>query len=138
MSNDFGRQLERFARKYKRRMDAIPQQAALTTVHAAQLHNKKGGHMRIDTGFLRASIQAAIGSMPRGEGRGEPDEQYAWKDDSVTATIIRWNPATEVLYVGWTANYARYREATDGFMRLAAQQWPRVVGKVASQVKVLP
>jgi len=132
----FSKQVERHVRKYKKIMPTVAKQSAQEVVAKAQLHNKKGGRMRIDTGFLRASIVAGIGSMPTGQTKGEPDKNYVYTGHGLAATLIRWNPATESLFVGWTANYARAREATDGFMRGASEEWSGIVERVVKKARV--
>ena len=38
-------------------------------------------------------------------------------------------------WFGWTANYARYREAYDGFLYSVAQDWQNIVNRVIAEAK---
>jgi len=95
--------------------------------------------MRFDTGFLRASIQAALGTMPSGpttnEGGRTFSEGQQVAGEPVSVTLLRWEPGRDTLFVGWTANYARFREAKDGFLRGAVELWPRTVDAAAKRVR---
>ena len=55
------------------------------------------------------------------QGRGE-----------VGLIVARWN-VRGPLYIGWTANYAVYREAYDGFMEGALQSWPKHVSSAVQE-----
>lgn len=96
--------------------------------------------MRIDTGFLRASIQAALGTLPSGPTRGQKGVSYPnplpAAGEAVAATLLRWDPMTEVpFFVGWTANYARIREVRDGFLRTATGKWDIIVKTETQKVR---
>lgn len=138
MSNKkFSKEVGQFGVKVAARMRYVERESVQQTVHLAQRVEKQGGTMRVDTGFLRASIQGGLGQMPRGETVNEGGHggkrKYAGAQtvsgEPVGATLLRWNSATTTLFVGWTAGYARAREAKDGFLRLAAQQWDVTVAK---------
>lgn len=94
----------------------------------------KGGRMRVDTGFLRASGQASLTGMPVGPTRGAKDGSYNY-DASVTEATIGNMELGVTLYWGWTAAYARYREAYDGFMYAALQNWPQTVNRIVEEAK---
>lgn len=127
----FEQQVNRFRRKYQARLRVVARTAVQTTLSQAQRTVPEGGRMRIDTGFLRASLQAALGSMPRG-----PSENiggYGGKRKyplgmqahglPVAAVLLKWEPGQDDLYAGWTASYARPREYHDGFLRGAVENW---------------
>ena len=135
---DFGQQVAAHAERYKKRMRAVAKESVQQTVAIAQRPRGDSGRMRVVTGFLRASIAGKVGSMPSGESEStlKPPEKVEWNGDAISAAIARWNPDRgETIYVGWTANYARPREAHDGFMRGAVELWPRTVNEVAQKVK---
>ena len=104
------------------------------------------GKMRVDTGFLRSSGIAQIGQIPSGmtEGRKRlPGEkgvlpEYSLKESSpgkYIDTAITKLKAGETLYFGWTARYARYREAKDGFLESAVQKWQSFVDDAVRKLK---
>lgn len=86
----------------------------------------KGGRMRVDTGFLRASGQASLNGMPQGPIRGDKDKTYTWKDGVILA-MVDGMAIGATFYFGWTAEYAKYREAYDGFLEGALMKWQRFV-----------
>jgi len=134
----FSRQIDAAIAKYKVRMDLTAKHAVQETVRLAQRIEKEGGRMLVDTGFLRASIQGSTGAMPVGESINpdpKSDEVIEYNGEGVAASIIKWQPGIEILYIGWTANYARPREAKDGFLRGAVEQWDGTVNLVAARVK---
>lgn len=133
---NFDKQVSDFVDKYKKRLRATAKLAVQDTVNMAQVPVAKGGLMRVDTGFLRASIAANVGGMPAGPSRNSgEDVDWTFQGSPMAATLVRWNPEDETLYVGWTANYARPREYRDGFMRTATDKWPETVDRVARKVR---
>lgn len=101
--------------------------------------------MRVDTGFLRASIQAALHGMPRGayaNVTGPDGKPLKWAEGVFTAgsdisdALLRWDPVKRApLFVGWTAGYARPREFKDGFMRAATLVWDQTVEAAAVRMR---
>ena len=130
----FTDQVNAFIRKAEDRQEAIVKTSIQETVAHAQVPMGAGGKMRIDTGFLRSSLAASIGSMPIGETKGDPSGTYNYDGTAVALTIFGLNMG-ETFYAGWTANYARPREATDGFMRSAAMQWGTIVTQATIEAK---
>lgn len=98
--------------------------------HEANLAAGKGGRMRVDTGFLRASAGASLSGMPSGQSeKPEGAKPGMFPDDSgtsVAAALIDMELGDQ-FYFGWTAAYARYREIYDGFLEGAMQNWGRIV-----------
>lgn len=127
----------------KKRMIAVRNASIEKVVNAAQLPTGKGGRMRVDTGFLRASGQMTLNGFPTGPIRGDDDATKYFYDDGerpgsevtpVALILARASLGTDI-YFGWTANYARYRESQDGFLRLAAQRWPDFVAESTKTAK---
>jgi hypothetical protein len=140
----FGDDVNKFAKRFEKRFRAVARTAVQETTFIAQKPTGQGGRMRIDTGFLRASIQAALGSMPKGPTTN--DGGYGGKrkypigaqaaGEPVAATLVKWDPIKgRPLYLGWTANYARVREYHDGFLRGAVQKWDSTVKRSARIVR---
>ncbi len=135
----FEDQIKRFQRKYEKRLRATARTSVQEVVSLAQRVEGDGGQMRVDTGFLRASIQGATGTMPRGKTqprKGAKKDEYAGQQVAgtpITAVIAKWDLGMDQpLHVGWTAAYARPREYKDGFLRLAVQNWDTIVIKEAT------
>jgi len=134
---DFGQQVAAHAERYKKRMRAVAKESVQQTVAIAQQPRGEGGRMRVDTGFLRASIAGNVGSMPSGESEN-PGGAFNYEGTATSVALLKWNPELgETLYIGWVANYSKYRESQDGFLRGSVELWPRTVNEVAQKVKAL-
>jgi hypothetical protein len=157
----FSIQVDKLAKKYEARLRAVARTAVQDTVSMAQevgvppnaamgavssggVLGGSGGRMRVDTGFLRASIQAALQTMPSGPSQNEGTHGGKKKypvgtqaaGSPVAAVLLTWDPFKPTpLFVGWTAEYARYRESQDGFQRGAAEKWDITVTKAVKKVE---
>lgn len=125
-------QLEDIIAATEKRMIAVVRLSLQDVINEAQQSVYKGGRMRVDTGFLRASGQASLTGMPSGPTRGEKKEPGAYDkgDDAISATVQTSLQNLEIgntFYFGWTAEYARYREVFDGFLEGALRHWGRIV-----------
>lgn len=118
---------------------AVFRESAQRTVEVMQTPRAAGGNLRVDTGFLRASLLAGVGDVnfaitlkPEAEGK------YAW-DAGAVSLVIANADITDRITVVYTANYARPREygsrgqPGDRFVGLAAQQWARTVAEVSAE-----
>lgn len=126
-----------WAAKSEKGMLAIRNESVKRVIQEAQLSDDKGGRMRVDTGFLRSSGQLSLNGMPTGPIR--PDQnatpnQYEFNVSPVVL-ILASAKLDNTLFFGWTANYAKYREWHDGFLRLAVQRWPHIVDNVTDEIK---
>lgn len=128
-----------FVARNSKVLRAIQNESVEEVIRRAQLSDDKGGRMRVDTGFLRASGQISINGMPTGPSRKPSD---AMKNDpryeftaSPIILALATAPMGAEIHFGWTANYARYREYKDGFLRVAVQQWPSIVDQVTADLK---
>ncbi len=107
----------------------VMRQSLKDVVENSQTPVSKGGKMRVDTGFLRASGRASLEGWPSGNGVRPADAQagqYEWEGASLNATLIQMQLG-DTFYWGWVANYAPVREVYDGFMDGSLQNWGRVV-----------
>ena len=121
--------IEDFVKESEERMVALMQASIQDVVENAQQPRAKGGRMRIDTGFLRASGAAAINALPSGEDQKPKDalpNSFTWDGEGLISALTKMKFG-DVFYFGWTAHYARYRELYDGFLEGAMQQWGRIV-----------
>lgn len=131
---NFASSVDDFVRETQGRMTAFVRETIKRTVDIAQTPTAKGGKMRVDTGFLRASGQLSLSGLPTGPVRGDPDQKYQLNDNTVTITLANYKLG-DTLYFGWTANYAIYREAYDGFLESAIQMFPQTAAKVTAEIK---
>jgi hypothetical protein len=128
-----------WVRRQERTLDVIVRTSAQRLASVAQLQGPsvargggKGGRMPIDQGFLRNTFAANIGSMPTGPSRefeGAGDYEPA-----LNLTIARTEPG-DILFMGWTAVYARAMEEKYGFMKGAALQWRTIVNDVTREAR---
>lgn len=133
----FEAQVDEIVVNTKKRMLLVAQQSTLKAINEMQTPVAKGGKMRVDTGFLRASGQTSLNGMPTGPNRKPKDAvkgQYDWKPAQAETTIAQLKLGS-TLFFGWTANYARYREAYDGFMYATVQRWQQIVDSVIEEAK---
>lgn len=132
---DFGSQVAGYVDRYKKRLRATAKLSVEKTIEEMQTPESKAGRLPFDTGFLQHSLSANIGSMPMGESVN-PGGSFTYTGDAVEAVLIRWNPDQgETFYAGYTANYARYMEARNGFVRGVAEKWPDTVDQVGRKVR---
>lgn len=124
------------------RTEAVVKQSLQDLTEEIQTPTAKGGRMRVDTGFLRASGQGSLSGMPTGPSRPPTNDEAVHYDDgsevpaSVVLTIASLNVENgDSFFFGWTANYAKYREAKDGFLRLGVQRWQSIVDATVQKLK---
>lgn len=135
----FSATIDAFVARNGKVLRAIQNESVERTIRIAQLSDDKGGRMRVDTGFLRASGQISFNGMPTGPAVKPSDAmandpRYDWTSGPIIVAIAT-APIGAEIHWGWTANYARYREYEDGFLRVAVQQWPKTVAEVTEELK---
>ena len=134
---DFGGDVARFGIRYQKRLRAVARESVQDVIEIAQTPKGDGGRMPIQTGFLRASIQAGLHSMPAGPTQGKKDTTYARQvaGEPVAVALLRWDPSTtDRLFVGWTANYARHMDAKNSYLSSAVELWDQIVARAAKKV----
>lgn len=121
-----------FVKESDERMNAVVLDSTQTTINIANNPRAKGGLMRVDTGFLRASGQIGLDAMPTGPGRGvgrknKSDKSLIYEaPESYAAKLSGFNLGQTIFFI-WSASYAEVRNAYDGFLDNAVQQWPETV-----------
>ncbi|AEH79649.1 hypothetical protein SM11_chr2395 [Sinorhizobium meliloti SM11] len=138
----FSAAVAQWADKVEGAVEAIFKEATHEVVEEMQKPVGQGGRMRVDTGFLRASLLASSTSMPAINASANPvaGGTYAADFGQIEA-VIAGADIGDTLYFGYTASYAGHREygangqPADGFVRLAAQNWPLIVERKASDLK---
>ncbi|RVH27893.1 HK97 gp10 family phage protein [Sinorhizobium meliloti] len=137
----FSAAVAQWADKVEGAVEAIFKEATQEVVEEMQRPVGQGGRMRVDTGFLRASLLASSTSMPA-ISAAKPVEGGTYTPDfGQIEAVIAGADVGDTLYFGYTASYAGYREygangqPADGFVRLAAQNWPIIVDRKAAELK---
>ena len=131
---DFETQIDNFVVNSEQKMLIVMRESIDAVVNDAQTPVAKGGRMRVKTGFLRSSGAAALNMVPRGATKGDPNMVYDYSGTSVNEALARMKIG-DVFYFGWTANYARVREAYDGFLEVAVQKWQQFVNQSVGKFK---
>jgi hypothetical protein len=135
----FYAQVDAWAKKSVNRMLYVRNTAITAVINDAQTPVAKGGRMRVDTGFLRASGQLSLTGMPSGPVRGDANAKpFEYGDGTkitpVALILVQASLGTNIFW-GWSADYARARESKDGFLRLAVQRWPEYVDNAVRDAK---
>lgn len=139
---NFSAQVSSFVLQTNRRMTALVRQSTGELVNIVQTTANRGGHMRVDTGFLRASGQLSLSGLPSGPTRGrkrtalEPKGTviYPTEENAAELTLAGAQVGGRI-YFGWTAHYAKYREAYDGFLFSGVQRWPAIVQRNCLRIR---
>ena len=122
-------------------MSAVHKESAQRTVAVMQTPRGAGGNLRVDTGFLRASLVGVIGENLPAQTTAPEGMTRASYDAGPISLVIAGADLTDTISVVYTANYAIPREygsrgqPGDRWVALAAQQWPQIVGQVATEAK---
>lgn len=127
-------QVDSFVADTKEKLLAVMRDAIQTTVNEMQTPTAKGGKMRVLTSFLRSSGLASLEGVPAGESKPSENKAYEWTGDAL-AVVLSKMKLGDTFYWGWTANYAKYREAYDGFMESALMNWQRNVDASIGKLK---
>jgi hypothetical protein len=132
----FSAQVSKWAAKSEKRVEAVFKQATQDVAEQVKKPVSQGGNMRVDTGFLRASLMASTAHMPRinKDAKPSPGQTYNGGDSEI-ALVIAGAEIKDTIYLGFTASYAAPREYHDGFVRLTAQNWPKIVDNAARVIK---
>ena len=128
MSGAFAASLKGFKDRTLDKVEAVFKQSVQEVIADAQVPVAKGGRMPVDTGFLRNSMVSGLNGSTSLTG---PDSY---------ALVIAQAGLDDVIFAGWTAEYARHVEygarGRPGrfYMRGAAQKWQTIVNKNAALV----
>lgn len=136
MASTFEAKVGSWAQQTQARLTAVFRQSAQTVVEEVQKTKDRGGHMPLDTGFLRASIMASTSHMPGLIPNAQPVEGQTYPaNNSATTLVIAGATPDKPLYLGFTANYAMIQEGKNGFVRLTAQRWQQIVTASVKLIK---
>lgn len=141
MADNFKTQIDKFVINTEEKLLIVVRESIEAVVDDAQKigPSKKnpageGGKMRVDTGFLRSSGIAELGSIPVGAKRCDPKGKYVWNSNQLEIILAKLKIG-DIFYFGWTAEYAKYREVYDGFLESAVQKWQQFVDQSVNRFK---
>lgn len=136
MASTFSAQVGAWTAKTEKRLKAVRNTAAQKVAEEVKKPVGAGGHMRVKTGYLRASLLASTSQMPSINPNGVPLPGRSYTGgDSEISLVIAGADLDDTIYLGFTASYARPREYHDGFTRLTAMRWKQIVAESARLVK---
>lgn len=137
----FTAQVRAFAERARTRMDAVHRASAQRVIEVMQTPRAMGGNLRVDTGFLRASLVVTTSNvLPAVTFKTDGVGSFTY-DGGQASLVIAGAGIRDPITAAYTANYARPREygsrgqPGDGWVRLAAQQWPRIVREIVAEVR---
>lgn len=140
---DFSAEVSAWVRKSERRILTVFKESAQDVISEMQAvgpsvanpDSTGSGNMPVDTGALRASLQASL-NRPRSDVLFQsPKGGSVAYDASPVAMTIAGAKLGDTIYAVYGVAYGRAMEAKYGFVRLAAQNWPRIVTKAALKVQ---
>jgi hypothetical protein len=124
-----------WTKQTQERLTAVFRQSAQTVVEEVQKTKDRGGHMPVDTGFLRASLMASTSYMPSLIKDAQPTKGQTYQASNATSLVIAGASQGKPVYLGFTANYAMIQENKNGFVRLTAQRWQQIVTASVKLIK---
>lgn len=137
----FSAQVRGWVAEKKTRMVAVRNESAQRLIEIMQTPVAKGGNMPVKTGFLRASLKAAIGQANYTTAPNPGGDMAFSYDGGEIALVIRGAKINDTIEAVYTANYARVanyggdKRPARLFVNLAAQQWPQIVAQVAAEAE---
>lgn len=127
--SNFSAEIEAWVKESQQKMQAVVRGSINDAVDMAQMPKARGGHMPVDTGFLRSSGRGSLNGWPNGPSE-KPDDakpgQFQWDGEAVTTVLAAMEPG-ETFYFGWTAVYALRQEVYNGFLETTQQKWQQIV-----------
>lgn len=129
----FTAQVDEMVTETIERTNAVVLDSVQTTINIAQNPRAKGGKMRVDTGFLRASGNISYDGLPSGPTRGNRKAKYS-TDENYIAKLSGFKLG-QTIFFGWTADYAEIRNIYDGFLDNAVGQWQKTVAASVEKLK---
>jgi hypothetical protein len=142
MAQNFSASVSAWVKKSEHRIEAVFKASAQDVIAEMQEPGPSvgsptafgSGNMPVVTGFLRASLQVAIGG-PR-EGPSGPLKGGTFTYDAgAVALVINAAKLGETIFATYSAAYGPAMEARYGFVRLAAQHWQQIVSKNAREAQ---
>lgn len=141
MTETFSGKISAWVRERNERETAVFRESAQRLIEVMQTPVSQGGRMRVDTGFLRASLMVSLGDANFSIRQAPPDPRKPG-DTSViyqpsdAAVVIAQAEIADKITATYTAAYARAREYRgDAFRAMAVMQWPQIVSEVCREAQ---
>ena len=142
MADNFAAQVEDWVRDSEALLEGVFHESCQRVFEIMTTPRGHGGNLPVDTGYLRATIQASNVAPPpiNPKGAGNPGQKYTFNSGPVNL-VINNTKLGGTVYVCATANYASHvnygtsKQPTALFVEQAAQRWPQIVGQVQAELK---
>lgn len=125
----------------KERREKVHKESASRIVAIMQTPRGAGGNLRVDTGFMRASLVGLTGTaLPTTTKKPDVAAAFSYDGGQINLTIAGAEITQPLTFV-YTADYAIYREfgargqPGDRWVALAAQRWGQVVQQVCAEAQ---
>lgn len=136
MSTNFTSTVNDWVRQTEQRLTAVFRESAQTVILDMQARTP------VDTGFAAASVLVSTSAMPSIDPNktGAEGGKYA-PDVQEISLAIAGAEIGQTIFAGYTASYAggleygHSKQAPNGMVRLAAQNWPAIVERVSAQAQ---
>jgi hypothetical protein len=137
----FSAQIEDFVQETEQRMTAVVRESAQRVLSVASDYIS-GDLVKVQTGFLRASVRVSFSEMPRIDAKAYPKDGQSYPNNSSDVTLaIATTKLGDTIHAGYTAAYAGFvhdgtaKMAGRPWVELAAMQWPQTVNGVQAELK---
>ena len=139
----FDTQVDQIVANTKEKLLFVVKDSLDNLIEEIQTPVAKDGKMHVDTGFLRHSAVASVNEIPSGEVRGRRRrkgeigvlEEYSGDRAGPIGVKISQVEIGDIFYFGWSANYAKIREAYDGFLEAGLMNWQKHVDNAINKLK---
>lgn len=150
----FGAAVDAWTKATDARLEAVFHESTKRVIQEVRKPKGKGGNMPVDTGFLRNSLVASTdGPTPVSDTKPTEGRTYDQSGDTLDGPIslvIAGARIGQTIWACFTAAYAArmeygfsgedslgrtYSQAGNGFVRLAAQRWTKIVEGVVEELK---
>lgn len=139
---DFATQVEDWVRNSEALLEGVFHEASQRVAEIMTTPRGHGGNLPVDTGYLRATIQASnVAPPPINPGsKGNAGEKYAFNSGPINL-VINNTKLGGTVFICATANYSQFVEFGTSkqpaalFVTQAAQQWPQIVAQVQAELK---
>lgn len=142
MPQSFSAQVSKWVLESEQRLDAVFKQSAQDVADEMTRPVGAGGRMPVDTGFLRASLQASTTEMPLIDRDARPSAGQTYQDSASQITLVIANAKLgDPIFLGFSASYSQAVEfgargrPPAGFVRGAADQWQSIVNRNAAEAR---
>lgn len=133
----FAADVEQWVKDSEAAMLGVMRASIDDAVQMSQTPKARGGHMPVDTGFLRSTGLGSLNGWPSGPSdkpEGAAKGSFKWDGKAVTATLAAMSPG-DTFHFGWTAVYALRQETYNGFVGTTAQKWQSIVNANIRKLK---